>query len=254
MRRIWLVGVTLCVASVMAATLSSVAVSQTGPESEPPTAKGAEDRVLNESPKNPYHQVVDNADAAGFEAKGYQSKASGEGAFGEDYAVATEKAGPASFQFKVPETRYYSVWARWPVGAGAATKAGQPTPADVMRVARTHLGTRYGNATCRAYAQEDCSCFTKLVFQKFGHNFADSPVYQWNMKWGQKFRSKSRLRNGDVVFSDLNKNGVMNPYDHVSIWAGRGNVIHASSYFGKVVISEERYLPNFYGAKRFALR
>ena len=42
--------------------------------------------------------------------------------------------------------------------------------------------------------------------------------------------------------------------DHVAIWAGNGNVIHASSYFNKVVISEARYIRGFTGGKKFKLR
>ena len=90
---------------------------------DPKKTGGVEDRVLNESPKNPYHQVVDDSDARNFEAKGYRGRQASEEAFGEDYAVATDEAGPASFEMEVPETRYYSVWARWPTGGGDAEAA-----------------------------------------------------------------------------------------------------------------------------------
>ncbi len=319
--------------------------------------EGVEERVLNGSPKNPYHQVVDNSNARNFEAKGYRSKQAGEGAFGGGYAVATENAGPVSFEFEVPETRHYSVWARWPSGgqnaeaarmgvpsaggteweeldqsrdggmwvrigayemkkgrrdirlesgggravadavmivgdalvgrdgrtasvadpydfaadeedrspydsaslpkSSTTTKAaGGPTGADVLRVAKRHLGTRYGHNSCRNGVREDCSCHTRLVFKKFGHGFPDSPVYQWNMDRGYKFYGKSLLRAGDVVFHDLSGDGRLDDHyaDHVSIWAGRGNIVHASSYFGKVVVSEEKYLGGYWGAKRFGLR
>ncbi|QIN81490.1 hypothetical protein GBA63_01745 [Rubrobacter tropicus] len=362
MRRISLVGVTMFVASIMAVFLSLLVVAEAKSEPGPPTARaleeleGVEDRVLNESPKNPYHQVVDNS-SSNFEAKGYQSKQVAGSAFGKGYAVATEKAGPVSFKMKVPRTRYYSVWARWPAGgenaqaarlgipaaggtkweevdqskdggmwvrigaykmqkgqrdirlesgggravadavmivgdalvgkdgrtasvadpytfaadeedrssydssgslskSSTTTKAGQPTGADVLRVAKRHLGTPYGHNRCRNDVQEDCSCHTKLVFKRFGQSLPDSPVYQWNMDRGYKIYGKTRLRAGDVVFHDLDRDGRLRSHfaDHVSIWAGRGNIIHASTYFGRVVVSEERYLGGYWGAKRFALR
>ena len=322
---------------------------------DPKKTGGVEDRVLNESPKNPYHQVVDDSDARNFEAKGYRGRQASEEAFGEDYAVATDEAGPASFEMEVPETRYYSVWARWPTGGGDAEAArigipssdgtkwegldqsedggmwvgigayemqkGQreillesgggravadavmivgdalvgedgrtgsvadpydfaadeedrtPTPsnpspkarrprrradrpADVVRVAKRHLGTRYGYNRCANNVREDCSCQTRLVYRPFGRKLPDSPVRQWRMDAGRKIHKKTNLRRpGDLVFHDINRDGLNDHYrDHVSIWAGRGNIVHASSYFGRVVVSEEKYLGGFWGGKRFGLR
>lgn len=363
-------GVTLRVALIVSAVFlalgvaGSVSISNaSGARSEPsPTTpedpnklEGVEERVLNESPKNPYHQVVDDSDVRNFEAEGYQGRQAEVGAFGEGYAVATDKSGAASFKMKVPETRYYSVWARWPAagenaqgarmgipssdgmkweevdqskdggmwvrigayemqkgqrdillesGGGRAvadavmvvgdalvgkdgrtasvadpydfaadeedqspyaseslsrssmtTKAGGPTGADVVRIARRHLGTRYGYNRCANNVREDCSCLTRLVYRAFGQKLPDSPVLQWRMNAGRKIHNKANLRRGDLVFHDLNRDGLNDHYkDHVSIWAGNGNIVHASSYFGRVVVSEERYLDGFWGGKRFRLR
>jgi hypothetical protein len=129
-----------------------------------------------------------------------------------------------------------------------------PTRSDIVEVARRHLGTPYGNNICRKDRQEDCSCHTRLVYKYFGRYFRDSPVYQWRMKAGRKVYAKRNLRTGDLVFHDLNRDGDLRDHyrDHVEIWAGGGHqVIHASRYFGKVVISEERYLHNFWGGKTF---
>ena len=328
--------------------------SPTTPE-DPNKLEGVEERVLNESPKNPYHQVVDDSDARNFEAKGYRSRPASEEAFGEGYAVAADEAGTATFEMEVPGTRYYSVWARWPAdsenaqaarmgipstegmeweevdqsedgggwvrigayemqqgrqeirlesGGGRAVadavmivgdalvgkdgrtasvadpydfaadeedrssyasqsfskntttaKAGGPTGADVVRVAKRHLGTRYGYNRCRNNVREDCSCHTGLVYRAFGRKLPDSPVRQWRMDAGREIHKKANLRRGDLVFHDLNRDGLNDHYkDHVSIWAGNGNIVHASSYFGRVVVSEERYLRGFWGGKRFGLR
>ena len=130
-----------------------------------------------------------------------------------------------------------------------------PNGRDVFRQAKKHLGTRYGNNRCRIKVREDCSCHTKLVYRHFGRRFPDSPVRQWRMRAGKRINRKSHLRVGNLVFFDLNGGGMNNHWrDHVAIWAGNGNVIHASSYFNKVVISEARYIKRFWGGKRFRLR
>lgn len=127
---------------------------------------------------------------------------------------------------------------------------------SVMRAARNHLGIRYDydHRTCKkGMSREDCSCFTRNVFRHFGKTLPDSPVSQW--KYGRKV-SKSKTHRGDLVFSDLNKDRDLKDHyaDHVSIWSGNGNIIHASSYFGKVVESKERYLDNYWGSKRLRIR
>jgi cell wall-associated NlpC family hydrolase len=66
----------------------------------------------------------------------------------------------------------------------------------------------------------------------------------------QHERKKARLRPGDLVFFDENKNGKLQPWDHVGIYSGHGNLIHASSYFGKVVESKMKYIHGYWGAKR----
>ncbi len=363
-------GVTLRAAAIasavfLAAGVAGSALLPDGSQAKPATGTaaseapedlgGVEDRVLNESPKDPYHQVVDDSDARNFEAKGYRSRPASEEAFGGGYAVAADEAGTATFEMEVPGTRYYSVWARWPAdsenaqaarmgipstdgmeweevdqsedgggwvrigayemqqgrreirlesGRGRAvadavmivgdalvgedgrtasvadpydfaadeedrnpyasgslsrssttTKSGGPNGGDVVRVAKRHLGTRYGYNRCRNNVREDCSCHTGLVYRAFGRKLPDSPVRQWRMDAGREIHKKTNLRRGDLVFHDLNRDGLNDHYkDHVSIWAGNGNIVHASSYFGRVVVSEERYLRGFWGGKRFGLR
>ena len=138
-------------------------------------------------------------------------------------------------------------------GDVTAQRAGSTsTRADIIRVARRHLGTRYATRTCRINVTEDCSCHTRLVFRRFGYTLPDSPSGQW--RYGR--RVTSRLASGDLVFHDLDNSGSLenNWDDHVSIYAGNGYVIHASSYFGKVVRSEMRHLPHYHGAKRLPIR
>jgi cell wall-associated NlpC family hydrolase len=125
------------------------------------------------------------------------------------------------------------------------------TGRTVVRVSKRHLGTRYGHRRCRAFRQEDCSCHTKLVFRKFGYRLPDSPVKQYKMNKGKRIGKKSNLRRGDLVFNDLNGSGMNSHWrDHVGIYAGNGKIIHASSFFNKVVITPLRYLRGFEGGRR----
>jgi cell wall-associated NlpC family hydrolase len=137
----------------------------------------------------------------------------------------------------------------------SARSVSQDNPArqDIVEVARRHLGTPYGHDSCRNDAQEDCSCHTRLVYRYFGRKLPDSPVYQWRMDAGTEIYRKANLRYGDLVFHDLNRDGRLDDHyaDHVSIWAGNGNIVHASTYFGKVVVGEEKYLGEFWGGKTF---
>jgi cell wall-associated NlpC family hydrolase len=132
-----------------------------------------------------------------------------------------------------------------------AARRGRATGRDVVRKARRHLGTRYVRSPphhCRAFRKEDCSCHTRVVFRRFGRSLPDNPPSQW--KRGKRVKKKSHLRPGDLVFFDENKNGKLQPWDHVGIYSGHGNLIHASSYFGKVVESKMKYIHGYWGAKR----
>jgi cell wall-associated NlpC family hydrolase len=121
----------------------------------------------------------------------------------------------------------------------------------VVRASRNHLGTRYRLSPpypCKAFRTEDCSCHTRLVFSRFGRKLPDSPVKQW--RYGRSVR-KFNLRAGDLVF--FKENGRSGPITHVGIYAGRGNILHASNYYHKVVESKMKYINGYYGAKRLRL-
>jgi cell wall-associated NlpC family hydrolase len=129
------------------------------------------------------------------------------------------------------------------------TTNGSPSGRNIVRVARWHIGTPYRSSPpgrCRAYRSEDCSCTTKLVFKKFGKRLPENPVRQW--KRLHNYVSKAHLRRGDLVF--FKEAGRSRPITHVGIYSGRGNLLHASNYFGKVVESKMRYVRGYSGAKR----
>ena len=131
---------------------------------------------------------------------------------------------------------------------GAATARRPIPPRQIMRRARNHIGTRYGNSRCKAFVQEDCSCFTKLVYRKW-RKLPDSPKWQWN--YGRRI-ARSNIRRGDLVFFDTSRDGKLGHWDHVGVYAGNGYLIHANNYYRymKVHRQKMRYLPGYWGAKR----
>jgi len=133
-------------------------------------------------------------------------------------------------------------------GDALVTANGGPSPRNIVRVARWHIGTPYRPSPpgrCRAYQSEDCACTTKLVFKKFGKRLPDNPVRQWRK--GKNIK-KSNVRPGDLVF--FKEAGMNRPITHVGIYSGHGNLIHASNVFGKVVESKMKYMRGYIGAKR----
>jgi cell wall-associated NlpC family hydrolase len=125
---------------------------------------------------------------------------------------------------------------------------GQAGVQGVVQLAREHVGTPYIHSppgSCEAHRSEDCSCLTSLVFAGFGITVPDDPVGQWS--YG-RYVAKSDLRPGDLVF--FKENGPSYPISHVGIYSGKGNIIHASSYWGRVVERPMGYINGYYGAKR----
>ena len=132
---------------------------------------------------------------------------------------------------------------------GAQTQGERATSATGSRVvaeARKYIGTRYllgGPGVCRPYKTMDCTCLTKTAFMKVSKRLPDVPASQ--LRYGTAV-SKANLRPGDLVFHKEDGRTIT----HVSIYSGNGKIVHASSYFGKVVESEMRYLRGYYAARR----
>ncbi len=128
----------------------------------------------------------------------------------------------------------------------------------LMRRAKSFLGTPYRYSTRCSWGMRtlDCSCFTRHVYKKWC-KIPDHPGCQWYgvKKMSTKFGRKSRLKRGDLTFFDSNRNGNMRDnHDTVAIYAGNGNIIMASSYYGKVTWVKMKYLKGFKDGKRLRYR
>jgi cell wall-associated NlpC family hydrolase len=131
-----------------------------------------------------------------------------------------------------------------PPGADAGSQA---RGGAVVQRARNHIGTPYVHSppgSCEARRSEDCSCLTSLVYGEW-LEMPDHPVEQW--EYGREVE-RSNLRPGDLVF--FKEAGISDPITHVGIYSGRGNMIHASSYWGRVVERPMEHVSGYYGAKR----
>lgn len=122
----------------------------------------------------------------------------------------------------------------------SASEARAGTGDRVLREAQSWKGVPYvwGGETRRG---ADCSGFTRAVYKKFGRQLPDHPG--WQSRYG---RWVAKPRAGDLVFFNENGRGI----SHVGIATGRGTIIHASGYRGRVTETPIRYISGYVGAKR----
>jgi hypothetical protein len=119
------------------------------------------------------------------------------------------------------------------------------TVADVIRQGRQYLGVRYvsgGPAACTASGM-DCDCFTKTTYNAVG-----IPLGWWTdqLNYGTPV-AVSNKQPGDLLFFSEDGSGNLT---HVGILSYNGYLLHSSSYFGKVVEAELKYVNGLYAARR----
>lgn len=122
-----------------------------------------------------------------------------------------------------------------------------PTGDDVIRQGRKYLGVPYrldGRENCSRSAMY-CDCFTKITYNDLG-----IPLGWWTdqINYGEPVSLPNR-QPGDLLFFSGDGSGRLT---HVGIQSYNGYLLHASSYFGKVVESELKYIRGLYDARRLA--
>lgn len=118
---------------------------------------------------------------------------------------------------------------------------------ELTAYAKQFLGVPYvyGGDSIRGF---DCSGYTKYIFSKIGINLPHRAKRQ--MEKGVVVSSKAELLPGDLVFFKTKGSGKVN---HVGIYLGENQFIHASSGYGAVRISpldSGYYLNCYVGARR----
>nr|WP_250674762.1 SH3 domain-containing protein [Paeniclostridium ghonii]MCM0166904.1 SH3 domain-containing protein [Paeniclostridium ghonii] len=131
--------------------------------------------------------------------------------------------------------------------SGGGENPGQSSSVDkVINTAKQQLGKPYVWGA-EGPSSFDCSGFTQYSF-KNGAGVNLPRVSRDQSKFGTAV-SKSNLQKGDLVFFDTDKSGSVN---HVGIYIGNNEFIHASSGGGKVIISQftSFYNSTFTNARR----
>lgn len=164
---------------------------------------------------------------------------------GEKVSILEESNG----WYKVEFTSGVVGWVRndfVSTGSNSAVSRGDSVGTKLASFAKNYLGTKYvygGSSTSGV----DCSGFVKLVYNNFGL-YVDR-VAADQAKQGA-YVDPSNLREGDLVFFDTD--GGKNYINHVGIYIGNGQFIHASSGAGKVVINS--IWDNFYSSSYMTAR
>ncbi len=105
---------------------------------------------------------------------------------------------------------------------------------ELVEYAKQFLGNRYVYGGSSLTKGTDCSGFTMSVFKKFGVSLSHHAASQ--AKEGTKI-SASELQPGDLVFYGNSKGSI----NHVALYIGGGQVIHASSPSTGIKISKYNY-------------
>ena len=107
------------------------------------------------------------------------------------------------------------------------------TRVNLVNFALQYVGGRYVWGGERLGVGVDCSGFTMKVYEQFGvklpHYSAAQPSYGTRI-------SKSELKPGDLIFYSSS-----NRIDHVAIYIGNGQIVHAASTKAGIIISNAFY-------------
>jgi cell wall-associated NlpC family hydrolase len=119
----------------------------------------------------------------------------------------------------------------------------------MIKLAKNKLGRKYVWGAVGQKNTFDCSGLTKYVCKKNGITIPRRAIQQ--SKYG-KYISRKNLKPGDLIFFDTSKRrkGYVN---HVGIYIGNNQFIHASSAKKKVIITslnKNFYSQRYKGARR----
>ena len=115
-------------------------------------------------------------------------------------------------------------------GPGSVSSAER---AAIVAYAKQFLGGRYVYGGTDLESGVDCSGFTMRVYEHFGHSIGRTSRDQAGT--GRKINA-SEAQMGDLFFYD--SGGTIN---HVALYIGNGQVIHASSSTTGIIISSANY-------------
>jgi cell wall-associated NlpC family hydrolase len=114
---------------------------------------------------------------------------------------------------------------------------------QVMDAAREYTGVPYvlGGASMSGI---DCSGLTMRAYEAVGVHLPHWDDRQLN--YGEPVQGDPQP--GDLVF--FREHEGAGPATHVALYYGGGKILHASSYYGEVVVSDMAYISGYIGARR----
>jgi cell wall-associated NlpC family hydrolase len=99
--------------------------------------------------------------------------------------------------------------------------ANSSVASQIIALGLQYQGVKYQFGTKSGMTSAfDCSSFTQYVYKKNGVNLPRSSLQQSRVG---TYVPRSQLRAGDLIFSDTNRDGVVN---HVSIYMGNNQLLH----------------------------
>lgn len=117
----------------------------------------------------------------------------------------------------------------------------------LVRKALEFKGLRYMYGGANLSSGVDCSGFTMKIYEKFGINLPHSSSAQSGMG---KSVSRDALLPGDLIFFNCTGSHI----DHVGIYIGNGQVIHASTSLRRIQVdslSSDYFNRHYVSARRF---
>jgi cell wall-associated NlpC family hydrolase len=155
---------------------------------------------------------------------------------GEDIHVIQKSGSWLKIQVQDGTIGYISAGDKYTDYKGtASTSIASSTRDKLVSTARSYIGDfkyKWGAEPWNTnYNYADCSSYTELVYRKLG---IDIPRTSRSQALDGTYVSKSNLKKGDLVFFDTTGNGTIN---HVGMYIGNGEFIHASPIFDGVGIS-----------------
>ncbi|MBN2870616.1 MAG: C40 family peptidase [Campylobacterales bacterium] len=163
----------------------------------------------------------------------------------ENPFLVTSKPAPVASSSHCPDSD--SVDPALKAGTNAMVKNLKNAKDKVLSKAKEFLGTPYGFGSKNG-ERTDCSGFTQQVFGQFGLSLPRSAAEQARL--GENV-DLDNLEVGDLLFFRTYKSDP----SHVAIYAGNGQIIHASSTAKKVQydsIDKDYYKQRFLYAKRLS--
>ncbi|MBB6733731.1 C40 family peptidase [Cohnella zeiphila] len=120
-----------------------------------------------------------------------------------------------------------------PVQAAAASSSASSLADQIIATGEKYIGVPYKFGARSGQTDSfDCSSFTQYVYKQHGIDLPRSSKDQATV--GTRV-SKDQLQPGDLVFTDTNRDGVIN---HVSIYIGNGQLLHTYRVGIGVTISD----------------